>query len=186
MRLGKNALLFLLLVAGTQAAEAKTAYPPLPEAVSSFGAAVCDGFVYVYGGHSGKAHQYSTETVSGKFRRLSLADPSRGWEELPGGPALQGLALVSHDGKLYRVGGMQPRNAPGDKADNEVTVKLDDVVLVGQVTKAYSKIGGETKLSSTQLTRVGTKMPKQGEEIRFGWSVDSTVLVADKRPGAAA
>jgi N-acetylneuraminic acid mutarotase/YHS domain-containing protein len=118
MRFGKITLLFLLLAAGTRAAETKTAYPPLPEAVSSFGAAVCDGFVYVYGGHSGKAHQYSTETVSGKFRRLSLADPSRGWEELPGGPALQGLALVSHGGKLYRVGGMQPRNAPGDKADN--------------------------------------------------------------------
>ncbi len=74
----------------------------------------------------------------------------------------------------------------GEKADNEVTVKLDDVVLVGQVTKAYSKLGGESKLSSTQLTRVGTRMPKAGEEVRFGWSVDSTVLVADKRPGAAA
>lgn len=74
----------------------------------------------------------------------------------------------------------------GDKADNEVTVKLDDVVLVGQVTKAYSKIAGDAKLSSTQLTRVGTKMPKRGEDVRFGWSVDSTILVADKRPGAAA
>jgi putative spermidine/putrescine transport system ATP-binding protein len=76
--------------------------------------------------------------------------------------------------------------AAGEKADNEVAVKLDDVVLVGQVTKAYSKLGGEAKLSSTQLTRVGARMPKAGEEVRFGWSVDSTVLVADKRPGAAA
>ena len=98
------------------AAEAP-AYPPLPRAVSSFGAAVADGWLYVYGGHSGKAHQYSTDTVVGTFHRLRLADP-KSWEELPGGPALQGLALVAHEGKLYRLGGMQPRNQPGTTADN--------------------------------------------------------------------
>lgn len=93
-------------------------YPPLPEAFSSFGAAVSDGFVYVYGGHAGKTHQYSTATTLGKFRRLNLADPAKGWEELPAGPSAQGLALVAHGGKLYRLGGMQPRNQPGEPADN--------------------------------------------------------------------
>lgn len=92
-------------------------FPSLPRPVSSFGAAVCDGWLYVYGGHVGKPHEYSTEAVVGTFHRLNLARPAD-WEPLPGGPALQGLALVAHGGKLYRIGGMQPRNAPGEPADN--------------------------------------------------------------------
>ncbi|HEX3313799.1 MAG TPA: hypothetical protein VHR72_02855, partial [Gemmataceae bacterium] len=100
---------------------AEPPYPPLPTGVSSFGAAVSDGFVYVYGGHTGTAHTYSTETVTGKFRRLDLANPAKGWEDLAEGPPLQGLALVAHGGRIYRIGGMQPLNKPGEKADNRST-----------------------------------------------------------------
>jgi N-acetylneuraminic acid mutarotase/uncharacterized GH25 family protein len=103
--------------APAQPGAAATIYPPLPRAVSSLGAAVQDGWLYVYGGHCAKTHEYSTEAVVGTFHRLKLSEPKT-WEELPGGPAVQGLALVAHQGKLYRVGGMQPRNAAGDKADN--------------------------------------------------------------------
>ncbi len=112
-------VLFTLLLSAVlcQAQETKTKYPPLPEAFSSFGAAVCEGHVYVYGGHIGTTHTYSTAAVTGKFRRLSLANPEA-WEELPGGVGIQGLALVAHGGKLYRIGGMQPRNKPDDDADN--------------------------------------------------------------------
>jgi uncharacterized GH25 family protein len=39
-------------------------YAPLPRAVSSFGAAVVDDWLYVYGGHCGKTHVYSTENVA--------------------------------------------------------------------------------------------------------------------------
>ena len=85
--------------------------------MSSFGAAVSDGWLYVYGGHCAKTHNYSTESVVGDFYRLRLDSPD-GWEKLPAGPPSQGLALVAHGGKLYRIGGMQPDNAPGDKADN--------------------------------------------------------------------
>jgi N-acetylneuraminic acid mutarotase len=109
--------LVLLAVGGTQGQDAKTQYPAMPEAFSSFGAAVCEGQVYVYGGHIGKTHTYSTEAVTGKFRRLNLSNP-KGWEELPGGPAIQGLAMVAHGGKLYRIGGMQPRNKPTSASDN--------------------------------------------------------------------
>ena len=56
-------------------------YPDLPAAFSSFGAAVADDYVYVYGGHTGKAHSYSVETTQGEFRRLSLKKPEK-WEEL--------------------------------------------------------------------------------------------------------
>jgi N-acetylneuraminic acid mutarotase len=93
------------------------AWPPLPRAVSSFGAAVTDGWLYVYGGHCARTHQYSTDAVVGTLHRLNLSAPA-GWEELPPGPALQGLAAAAHGGKVYRVGGMQPRNRPGEKADN--------------------------------------------------------------------
>src|SRR5690606_9028216 len=47
------------------------------------------------------------------------------WEELPAGPAAQGTALVAHGGKLYRIGGMQPRNKPGEPADNHSLASCD-------------------------------------------------------------
>jgi N-acetylneuraminic acid mutarotase len=110
--------LFAAALLAAPAGAADPPFPPLPRAVSSFGAAVAGDHVYVYGGHAGKTHTYSTESTVGTFRRLSLADPGKGWEELPAGPHAQGLALVAHGGKLIRVGGMQPRNEPGDPADN--------------------------------------------------------------------
>lgn len=106
-------------------AASPAAFPPLPEGFSSFGAAVADGFVYVYGGHAGKTHSYSTDTTLGKFRRLNIADPAKGWEELPGGEKLQGLALVAHKGSLIRVGGMSPRNAKGQPADNRSVATVE-------------------------------------------------------------
>lgn len=99
------------------------ALPPMPYAASSFGAVECDGYLYVYGGHVGKTHNYDTKTVVGTFHRLKL-DGSAKWEELPGGPILQGMNLAAHGGKVYRVGGMQPRNAPGEPADNHSVAEV--------------------------------------------------------------
>jgi len=95
-------------------------FPPLAEAVSSFGAAVVKDHVYVYGGHRAKVHTYDTNAVTGAWRRLSLSQ-STDWEDLPSATALQGLALVAHNGKLIRVGGMAPQNAPGEKTINRST-----------------------------------------------------------------
>lgn len=92
-------------------------YPPLANAVSSFGAFECDGWLYLYGGHAVTTHQYATDSVVGTFQRLKL-DSGTAWEPLPGGIPVQGLALVAHQGKLYRIGGMQPRNPPGEKTNN--------------------------------------------------------------------
>lgn len=92
-------------------------YPPLPVGVSSLGAIASDGYLYVYGGHSGPTHHYDTASVRGTFYRLKL-DGGRQWDELPGGPQLQGMNLAAIDGVIYRVGGMQPRNAPGEPSDN--------------------------------------------------------------------
>ena len=107
------------LAATTRAADpAKPpALPALPKAVSSFGAIEADGYLYVYGGHAGKTHSYDTESVLGTFQRLKL-DGGTKWEPLPAGPAAQGLNLAAHKGLIYRVGGMQPKNKPGEPTDN--------------------------------------------------------------------
>lgn len=104
-----------------QAGSAGVAIGSLPRPVASFGAATLDGWLYIYGGHRGTRHDYSTATVSGRFSRARLDKLAAGtavWEELPGGPPAQGLNLVAHGGRIIRVGGMEPRNAPGQPADN--------------------------------------------------------------------
>ena len=83
--------------------------PDLPRPMTSFGAAVADGSVYVYGGHHGKAHHYYDEGQSGELLRLELERPHR-WETLAHGPRLQGLAMVACAGRLYRLGGFMARN----------------------------------------------------------------------------
>ena len=105
-------------IASTQSATEPTAtrVATLPEATSSFGAVASDGWLYVYGGHVIPTHSYSTEAVSGRFNRLRLAD-GKTWERLPDGPPLQGMNLAAHGGKIYRVGGMQPQNKPGEPQD---------------------------------------------------------------------
>jgi hypothetical protein len=95
------------------AEEALSAYPSLPEPISSFGAAVCDGYLYVYSGHTGGEHEHSRDNLSQKFLRIKL-DGGSEWEELPMETPLQGLPLVAHGGKLYRVGGLNAKNAEGE------------------------------------------------------------------------
>jgi N-acetylneuraminic acid mutarotase len=108
----KHLLPLLLLAAPALAAD----LPPLPKPVASLGAIACDGYLYAYGGHAGKTHTYDTQSVLGTFHRVKL-DGGTKWEELPGGPILQGMNLASHGGKVYRVGGMTPKNEPGTASD---------------------------------------------------------------------
>ena len=84
--------------------------PDLIDAVASFGAAVHDGALYVYGGHVGRVHAHSIENISPGFRRLVL-EGGQTWEDLPTGPLLQGTVLVSDGVYIYRVGGMTATNA---------------------------------------------------------------------------
>lgn len=87
--------------------------PPLPEAATSFGAAVAGDHLYIYGGHTGERHVYTADKVSGSFHRVPLVDGAA-WESLPRGVAAQGTALVSVDGRLVRIGGMAARNIAGE------------------------------------------------------------------------
>ncbi len=94
-----------------QAAETK----PLPEAIASFGAVTSDGWIYVYSGHIGRAHAHSKDNLSQFFRRRPVQGGP--WEELPMETPLQGLALVAHNGLIYRVGGMTAKNSADEEAD---------------------------------------------------------------------
>ncbi len=88
----------------------------LSRGITSFGAAVLEDALYIYGGHFGSAHSYSLDEQSNQLLRLDLKKPT-GWKELAGGPRLQGLALLAHGGKLYRVGGFSARNKEGEDDD---------------------------------------------------------------------
>lgn len=93
-----------------------SSYAPLPEGITSFGAAAHDGWLYVYGGHRGERHEYSSNDVSSTCRRLSLTDGFT-WETLPANAPAQSPGLVLHRGALYRIGGMAARNPKGGKRD---------------------------------------------------------------------
>ncbi len=90
--------------------------PALPRGTTSIGAAIANDVLYVYGGNYGDAHEYSNAGQSGDLWKLDLKQPAA-WQPAPGGPKLQGLALVAHDGKLYRVGGFTAMNDEGEPSD---------------------------------------------------------------------
>jgi N-acetylneuraminic acid mutarotase/uncharacterized GH25 family protein len=96
--------------------------PALSQGITSFGAAVAGDQLYVYGGHFGDAHHYSEAGQSNELRCISLTAKDAKWEQLPGGPKLTGLAMVEHDGKLYRVGGFTAKN----KADEDQSLWSQD------------------------------------------------------------
>ena len=99
----------------SDAPTANAALPEIPEMVTSFGAAVLDGGVYVYGGHMGRAHEYYSEAQARTLRRLDLK--TKRWESLGAGPGLQGLAMVAVDGQLVRIGGFTAKNRDGEDSD---------------------------------------------------------------------
>lgn len=78
----------------------------MPRAVTSFGAAISDGRLYVLGGYDGEPHAYSEAGQSGELWALDLIEGG-GWEPLDEIEGLQGLALVSYGGQLCRIGGMR-------------------------------------------------------------------------------
>ncbi|MFT5301303.1 MAG: N-acetylneuraminic acid mutarotase [Mariniblastus sp.] len=95
---------------------AADAYPILPEAVTSFGAAVQGHDLYIYGGHMGRAHEYYKQAQANTLYKLNLAMSSK-WEKLSTGPRVQGLAMVTYRGMLYRIGGFSALNNDGDEKD---------------------------------------------------------------------
>ena len=105
-------LALAVIVAAAWAAEGVrvTELPPLEKPITSFGAAVADGYLYVLGGHLGSPHEYTGDLQSRQLLRLNLKQPQK-WERVGEVPRRTGLAMVSYGGKLYRVGGWEARPA---------------------------------------------------------------------------
>lgn len=138
-------------------------FTTMPYAASSFGAVACEGYLYVYGGHIVPTHSYSTEAVTGRFARLRL-DGGTTWEELPPGPPCQGMNLAAANGKVYRAGGMQPRNKPSDPADNH---SLAEAAVFDPASKTWSALPAlPVGRSSHDLVVAGGKLIALG-----GWSM---------------
>jgi N-acetylneuraminic acid mutarotase len=84
--------------------------------VTSLGGAIVGDALYIYGGNLGSAHSYSNKGQNNELRKLNLSGTGA-WEKVSDGPALQGLALVAHDNKLYRIGGFTAKNEEGAEKD---------------------------------------------------------------------
>jgi len=112
-------------------------FPSLPSAITSFGACVEGDFVYVYGGHTGEAHQYSLDTTSFDLLRARI-DGTSDWEALPGPARAQGASLVSWEGRLIRVGGLSARNETLE--DEEELRSLTDVAMFDPESHRWSAL----------------------------------------------
>ncbi|HEX8914792.1 MAG TPA: kelch repeat-containing protein, partial [Humisphaera sp.] len=157
---------------------AASSVPKLPEATSSFGAVACDGYLYVYGGHVARTHIYHTAAVSGRFARIKL-DGGTAWEELPAGPALQGMNLAAHGGKVYRVGGMRPRNAAGERAD---VVSVADCARFDPATRTWEPLPPLPQpRSSHDVVVAGDTLLVVG-----GWNMKGRISASEWLGGAVA
>lgn len=94
-------------------------YPQLPEAISSFGATIADGHIYVFGGHVGRIPGNSRDGLSPHFCRIPVDAKDGKWESLPMHKSSQSPGLVTWNGNIYRVGGLSFRNPLGETADYE-------------------------------------------------------------------
>ena len=119
------ALLSLVSAAAAQAPRGPEGrLPALPAAITSFGAAVSDGKLYVYGGHIGRAHDHSRENFADGFWRIDLARPEA-WESLPKSEKVQGLSMVAWKGSVIRIGGVTAHNAPDQPSDMHSTASVE-------------------------------------------------------------
>jgi N-acetylneuraminic acid mutarotase len=136
----------------------------LPEALNSFGGAVSGDWLYVYSGHTSETHKYNNGTTSAHFRRLNLKDRTT-WEELPCGPALQGVTLLAHAGKLYRIGGAAAKNKPGEPED---LTSVADFACFDPRTKTWTDL---PKLPAPRSTHDAVVA---GEKVYVigGWKMD--------------
>jgi N-acetylneuraminic acid mutarotase len=152
-------------VKGSAVTVAPSRFPfaTLPEAINSFGGAVLGDWLYVYSGHIGATHGYHGGTATKHFYRLSLKDRTT-WEELPCGPALQGVTLVAHRDHLYRIGGMAAHNRPGEPDD---LVSVADFARFDPKSKTWTDLPPLPSPRSTHdAVVVGDKIYVVG-----GWSM---------------
>lgn len=89
----------------------------LPRGLTSFGACITQDKIYVIGGKSGPAHEYAKAYQNPDVYCLDISQDTSQWKSVGQNLGLQGLALVSYNGQLYRIGGLEARNAEGEEDD---------------------------------------------------------------------
>ncbi len=92
-------------------------YADLPLPLTSFGAVRHGSKLFVYGGHTGEAHHYSTQEQSDSLFAIDLEEPDAVWKELSKGRRLQGLGLVAYGDSVIRVGGFEAVNGVDEEHD---------------------------------------------------------------------
>lgn len=159
-------------------AAAPSVLPSLPEAVTSFGGAIGeDGQLFAYGGHKAGTHEWSLDTTSGKLSRLDLTKPGAAWEVMGEGPKVQSPGLAVHAGKVYLIGGMQPQNKEGAKAE---LLSLNHAMMFDPATKAWTKLPDlPAGRSSHEAAVLDGKLYVVG-----GWPLDTRK--SEKKPDDAA
>lgn len=108
-----------------------------PKGMTSFGATVADGQVFVIGGKSGKAHQYAKSYQNRDVLCLSVDGNQDDWETVGENLGLQGLAIVSHGGKVYRIGGLEARNKEDEEQDLH---SVADFVAFDLATRSWKQM----------------------------------------------
>ena len=93
-------------------------------------------------------------------------------------PAEPGLAVGERVRFMVR-----PENVallgPGESADNEATAALEEVILVGGVTKHYARLPDGTTVSATSLTGGPLRAVEHGVAVRLGWTRERTVILRE-------
>lgn len=115
---------------GSDSPEQTPSLAELPFGITSFGAARLGDSLYVYGGHTGTAHEYSNETQSNQLLKMDLTGAMDHWQVIAEGERLQGLGMVAHDTRLILIGGFIARNTEGEPQDlhSQTQVRAFDVV----------------------------------------------------------
>lgn len=108
----------------------------LPRGLTSFGAAVDGGLLYVLGGYFGEPHAYSIEGQSSAFMAINLHD-TRDVRLLMDVEPVQGAELVPWQGQLVRVGGMHARNTADEPSRLESS---DKVALYNSLTETWTAL----------------------------------------------
>jgi len=115
--------------------ESSHPYPELVEAITSFGAARVGNNLFIYGGHTGDAHDYWNESQSNSLSRLNLTAIDQGWQKIAQGPRLQGLAMVAYKGSLIRIGGFAATNKKDDEQNLVSTDSVAELIPTNDPSK---------------------------------------------------
>lgn len=124
-------------VAPVSVAKVDAGLADFPKGMTSFGATVAKGQIFVIGGKSGRAHQYAKSYQNRDVMCLSVDGSQADWKTVGENLGLQGLAIVAQGGNVFRIGGLEARNEEGDEQDLH---SVSDFVQFDLATKKWKQL----------------------------------------------